>query len=88
MLAQIHGHWFELTPIPEPVGELTADVEDDRVVVRKGGKKVDFGPIYHHWGQKGAVCPITGQITSKYGRVRVVLGENSWTLPLNQTVAA
>lgn len=82
MLALIHDQWFEVTPIPEPAGDLTAEVEDDRVVVRKGGKKVEIGPNYHHWGKFGAICPKTGVISDKRGRVRVVLGENAWTLPL------
>lgn len=82
MLALIHGQWFDVTPIPEPEGDLTADVENDRVIVRKGGKRVDIGPVYHHWGQNGSICPKTGVIYDKRGKVRVVLGENAWNLPL------
>lgn len=88
MLAYLYGQWFEVTPIPEPAGDLTAEVEGDRVIVLKGGKKVELGPVYHHWGKKGAVNPQTGVILEKMGRVRVVLGQNSWTLDLNPTSSA
>jgi len=70
MLISINGLYFEAQPVPAPEGDYDVVLEKDRAIVTKGGKKIEYGAIFH---PMGAIDPQTGQILMKNTQKRAII---------------
>ncbi len=80
MLCRIDGQYYDLAPIPAPVGELNMRFHAPSMALHAfcGNNRIFFGPTYHSYSKSADIDPKTGKITVKSsGRAsfRVVFGD-------------
>ncbi len=72
MLICVCGQYFEAEPVPEPEGDFDLVIDNDRAILTKGGKKIEYGPIYFSYGSFGSIDAVSGKFCGKPTKYRVV----------------
>ena len=80
MLSLIDGQYYDLAPIPAPVGEPCVRFHAPSVSIHAfvGANRIFVGPRYFSYSKSADIDPVTGKITvNSAGRAsfRVVFGE-------------
>ena len=81
MLCRIDGQYYDLTPIPAPIGDLCVRFHPASMSFHTfvGANRIFMGPKYFSYSKSADIDPETGQITvNSAGRAsfRVIFGDS------------
>jgi hypothetical protein len=78
MLICLNGIYFEAEPVPAPEGEITPILKENRVILQKGGKTIEYGAKFFKLRGFGAICSETGAITGPKSKYRAVFNNQHY----------